>query len=156
NHGLRLSVRALPLAPSMPAPCPLQTLRPLAAACGVLRAKSVARSSLLRVDAARLLGAARARAALPIATSSDPLRKREGEAQRAAAIGRCLACASRAKCRPIKCSARSTTSMPTPESSPLSTYLEHLERGELAYQFSVDAGRPVFFPRVLCPFTGST
>ena len=46
--------------------------------------------------------------------------------------------------------------MPTPESSPLSTYLEHLKRGELAYQFSIEAERPVFFPRVLCPFTGST
>ena len=41
------------------------------------------------------------------------------------------------------------------ERSPLSIYLEHLERGELAYQFSPDAGRAVFFPRVLCPFTGS-
>jgi uncharacterized OB-fold protein len=46
--------------------------------------------------------------------------------------------------------------MPTGDKSPLSIYLEHLERGELAYQFSIDAGRPVFFPRVLCPFTGST
>jgi len=46
--------------------------------------------------------------------------------------------------------------MPTGDTSPLSTYLEHLGRGELAYQFSLDAGRPVFFPRVLCPFTGST
>jgi len=41
------------------------------------------------------------------------------------------------------------------ERSPLSIYLEHLERGELAYQFSPDAGRAVFFPRVLCPLTGS-
>ena len=41
------------------------------------------------------------------------------------------------------------------ERSPLSIYLEHLERGELASQFSPDAGRAVFFPRVLCPFTGS-
>src|SRR5712671_5143746 len=39
--------------------------------------------------------------------------------------------------------------------SPLRVYLDHLERGELAYQFSLAAGRPVFFPRVLCPFTGS-
>ena len=39
--------------------------------------------------------------------------------------------------------------------SPLRVYLDHLERGELAYQFSLEAGRPVFFPRVLCPFTGS-
>ena len=39
--------------------------------------------------------------------------------------------------------------------SPLKVYLDHLARGELAYQFSLAAGRPVFFPRVLCPFTGS-
>jgi uncharacterized OB-fold protein len=39
--------------------------------------------------------------------------------------------------------------------SPFRVYLDHLERGELAYQFSLAAGRPVFFPRVLCPFTGS-
>src|SRR5258708_17599167 len=39
--------------------------------------------------------------------------------------------------------------------SPLRVYLDHLERGELAYQFSLAARRPVFFPRVLCPFTGS-
>ena len=39
--------------------------------------------------------------------------------------------------------------------SPLKVYLDHLDRGELAYQFSLAAGRPVFFPRVLCPFTGS-
>src|SRR5437868_304318 len=40
--------------------------------------------------------------------------------------------------------------------SPLATYLAHLERGELAYQFSPEANRPVFYPRVMCPFTGST
>jgi len=45
--------------------------------------------------------------------------------------------------------------MPADIQSPLSIYLDHLGRGELAYQFSLDAGRPVFFPRVLCPFTGS-
>jgi uncharacterized protein len=39
--------------------------------------------------------------------------------------------------------------------SPLKTYLDHLERGELAYQFSPAAAKPVFYPRVLCPFTGS-
>lgn len=41
------------------------------------------------------------------------------------------------------------------QGSPLQTYIEHLERGELAYQFSPAAGKPVFYPRVLCPFTGS-
>ena len=40
--------------------------------------------------------------------------------------------------------------------SPLATYLQHLERGELAYQFSPTANRPVFFPRVACPFTASS
>jgi len=45
--------------------------------------------------------------------------------------------------------------MPTQTQSPLKTYLDHLERGELAYQFSPAAGRAVFYPRVLCPFTGS-
>jgi uncharacterized OB-fold protein len=45
--------------------------------------------------------------------------------------------------------------MPADFQSPLSIYLDHLGRGELAYQFSLAAGRPVFFPRVLCPFTGS-
>ena len=45
--------------------------------------------------------------------------------------------------------------MPTPEPSPLKTYLAHLERGQLAYQFSPEAGRAVFYPRLLCPFTGS-
>jgi uncharacterized OB-fold protein len=39
--------------------------------------------------------------------------------------------------------------------SPLTTYIEHLEKGELAYQFSPEANKPVFYPRVICPFTGS-
>ena len=38
--------------------------------------------------------------------------------------------------------------------SPLTLYQEHLDRGELAYQ--VSDGRPVFFPRVAAPGTGST
>jgi uncharacterized OB-fold protein len=45
--------------------------------------------------------------------------------------------------------------MQTQTSSPLKTYLDHLERGELAYQFSPTANRAVFYPRVICPFTGS-
>jgi uncharacterized OB-fold protein len=45
--------------------------------------------------------------------------------------------------------------MPAAEKSPNKVYVEHLERGELAYQFSPEAGKAVFFPRVLCPFTGS-
>lgn len=38
--------------------------------------------------------------------------------------------------------------------SPLTVYQDHLDRGELAYQ--VSDGRPVFFPRVAAPGTGST
>ena len=39
--------------------------------------------------------------------------------------------------------------------SPLATYQAHLDKGELAYQWSSAAGRAVFYPRVMCPFTGS-
>ena len=42
------------------------------------------------------------------------------------------------------------------EQSPLAIYQAHLDKGELAYQWSPAAGRAVFYPRVLCPFTGST
>src|SRR5256885_4760363 len=45
--------------------------------------------------------------------------------------------------------------MPGHQDSPLTMYLGHLERNELAYQFSPDAGRAVFYPRTMCPFTGS-
>ena len=45
--------------------------------------------------------------------------------------------------------------MPAGQDAPLKKYLDHLSRNELAYQFSREAGRAVFFPRVLCPFTGS-
>jgi uncharacterized OB-fold protein len=45
--------------------------------------------------------------------------------------------------------------MQTQTQSPLKTYLDHLERGELAYQFSPTANRAVFYPRVLCPYSGS-
>jgi uncharacterized OB-fold protein len=39
--------------------------------------------------------------------------------------------------------------------SPLAVYQAHLEEGELARQWSLDANRAVFSPRVICPFTGS-
>jgi uncharacterized OB-fold protein len=39
--------------------------------------------------------------------------------------------------------------------SPLGVYLEHLGKGELAYQFSPEAKAAVFYPRVICPYTGS-
>ena len=45
--------------------------------------------------------------------------------------------------------------MPSDQDAPLKTYQDHLARDELAYQFSREAGRAVFYPRVLCPFTGS-
>jgi uncharacterized OB-fold protein len=40
--------------------------------------------------------------------------------------------------------------------SPLAQYRAHLQAGRLAYQWSPAAGRAVFFPRLVCPFTGST
>ncbi len=39
--------------------------------------------------------------------------------------------------------------------SPHAIYVAHLERGELAYQWSPHANRAVFYPRLVCPFTGS-
>jgi uncharacterized protein len=39
--------------------------------------------------------------------------------------------------------------------SPLATYEAHLARGELAYQWSPTAQKAVFYPRVVCPHTGS-
>ena len=39
--------------------------------------------------------------------------------------------------------------------SPLTTYIDHLKKGELAYQFSPAANVAVFYPRVICPHTGS-
>lgn len=41
-------------------------------------------------------------------------------------------------------------------SSPLARYRAFLREGQLAYQYSPAAGRAVFFPRLVCPFTGST
>lgn len=39
------------------------------------------------------------------------------------------------------------------EKSPLGTYLEHLKKGELAYQVTTD-GKAVFYPRAVAPVTG--
>ena len=39
--------------------------------------------------------------------------------------------------------------------SPFGAYLEHLKRGELAYQVCTDDGTPVFYPRVVAPKSGS-
>ncbi len=45
--------------------------------------------------------------------------------------------------------------MENAKKSPLGIYNEHLQRGELAYQFSPEAGQAVFYPRVICPYIGS-
>ena len=42
------------------------------------------------------------------------------------------------------------------EQSPLAIYQTHLDKGELAYQWSPEAGRAVFYPRLVCPYSGST
>ncbi|MBV8889639.1 MAG: OB-fold domain-containing protein [Alphaproteobacteria bacterium] len=41
------------------------------------------------------------------------------------------------------------------EQSPLAVYQAHLDKGELAYQYSPQAGKAVFYPRVICSYTGS-
>jgi uncharacterized OB-fold protein len=38
------------------------------------------------------------------------------------------------------------------ERAPYAVYVEHLKRGELAYQYSPSARQAVFFPRVVSPF----
>jgi uncharacterized protein len=45
--------------------------------------------------------------------------------------------------------------MPNATASPVATYIDHLERGELAYQFSPSANAAVFYPRVIAPKTGA-
>ncbi|BBG03847.1 MULTISPECIES: Zn-ribbon domain-containing OB-fold protein [Pseudonocardia] len=40
--------------------------------------------------------------------------------------------------------------------SPLETYRQYARQGRLAYQYSPAAGAPVFYPRLVCPTTGST
>lgn len=49
-----------------------------------------------------------------------------------------------------------TARMTAPSQSPLAIYQTHLDKGELAYQWSPTAGRAVFYPRVICPYSGST
>lgn len=39
-------------------------------------------------------------------------------------------------------------------SSPYGRYVDELKKGRLAYQFSTAVGKPVFYPRVRCPFSG--
>jgi uncharacterized protein len=45
--------------------------------------------------------------------------------------------------------------MASAATSPLGVYLEHMAKGELAYQFSPGANAAVFYPRAICPLTGS-
>lgn len=45
--------------------------------------------------------------------------------------------------------------MPNAAESPLATYIAHLRRGELGYQFSPSAQQVVFYPRVIAPRTGA-
>lgn len=46
--------------------------------------------------------------------------------------------------------------MPNAAETPLATYLAHLKRGELGYQFSPSAQQVVFYPRVIAPKTGAS
>lgn len=39
--------------------------------------------------------------------------------------------------------------------SPLASYIAHLKRGELGYQYSPSLGAAVFYPRVIAPKTGA-
>jgi len=45
--------------------------------------------------------------------------------------------------------------MPRAAESPLATYIAHLKRGELGYQFSPSTARAVFYPRIIAPVTGA-
>ncbi len=39
--------------------------------------------------------------------------------------------------------------------SPIAIYQQHLDNGKLAYQWSPEANQPVFYPRLICPYSGS-
>ena len=45
---------------------------------------------------------------------------------------------------------------PPMEASPLAVYQSYLDKGELAYQWSPAAERAVFYPRLVCPYSGTT
>lgn len=40
--------------------------------------------------------------------------------------------------------------------SPNAVYTEHCKAGDLAYQVDLNSGKPVFYPRVVAPGSGST
>ena len=37
----------------------------------------------------------------------------------------------------------------------MAVYRHHLQEGRLAYQYSLEADKPFFYPRVVCPYSGS-
>jgi uncharacterized OB-fold protein len=45
--------------------------------------------------------------------------------------------------------------MPPTSTSPFATYVEHLKRGQLGYQFTPSGNKAVFYPRVIAPGTGA-
>ena len=45
--------------------------------------------------------------------------------------------------------------MENAKQSPLGIYNDYLRQGKLAYQFSPASGKAVFYPRTVCPDTGS-
>lgn len=45
--------------------------------------------------------------------------------------------------------------MPEPTQAPMAVYRHHLQQGRLAYQHSLAADKPFFFPRVVCPYSGT-
>ena len=45
--------------------------------------------------------------------------------------------------------------MENAKKSPLGIYTEHLERGEVADQYSPGVGKPVFYPRIICHYPGA-
>ena len=55
----------------------------------------------------------------------------------------------------LKFKRRGCNAMPNAAESPLATYIAHLKRGELGYQFSPSAAQAVFYPRVIAPKTGA-
>ena len=40
------------------------------------------------------------------------------------------------------------------QASPYGVYVDYLRKGVLAYQYSTEADRAVFYPRVRCPYSG--
>jgi len=45
--------------------------------------------------------------------------------------------------------------MENAKQSPLGTYNDYLRQGKLAYQVDPANNKPIFYPRLVCPETGS-